>query len=416
MAAPEHLGLGRGLDQLQVPHGVVEGLLVDDGVEEVAEVAHIAHVNLAQQLLQAGLQRGPLGGGDIDPGAGGALLALVLEPGPHDGGGGLVHVPRGVHEDEVLAAGLAHDAGVAAVALQVAADGLPHAVEDAGGAREVQPREAGILQDDLADERARSRDEVDHAVRQPGLLEQLHQVVVRQHRGGGRLPHDGVAHDDRGSGQVGADGGEVEWGHREDEALQRAVVHPVPHVGIRDGLLAVDVLHELGVVAEEVGGLAGAVDLRLEGALGLPQHGGGVQDVTVLRGDQAGHLVEDGGAVLPGRGLPGLLGGQGRVDGQAHLGLACLVEGGQHMLVVMGADGPVASARADLLAADDERDLQLQVVLPLQLRLQQGPLPRSRGIGEDGLVVRLGQAEDGIRHGVAPPAGLLLRESGIRKE
>ncbi len=109
--------------------------------------------------------------------------------------------------------------------------------------------------------------------------------------------------------------------------------------------------------------------------------------------------MEDGGAILPGRGLPLLLGGQGRVDGEAHFGLAGLVEGGQHVLVVMGADGLLRPAGADFSAADDERDIDLQAELPLELCLQQGPLFRSRCIGEDGLAVGVGKAEDGVRHG-----------------
>ena len=279
----------------------------------------------------------------------------------------------------------------------------------------MQAREVGILQGDLADHGAPARDEVDDAVGQARFLEELHEVVVRQDRGGGGLPDHGVAHDGGRRGEVGADGREVEGRHGEDEAFERPVVHAVPHVGIRDGLLPVDVLHELRVEAEEVRRLAGAVDLRLIGALRLVQHGGGVEDVAVLRGDEAGHLVEDGGAVLPGRGFPGLLGGQGGGKGLVHLGLARLVVGGQYVLVIVGADGLLHVPRADFLPADDERNVDDLVVLALQFRLQQRPLLRPWGVGEDGFVVGFGEAEDRVGHALSP-SGLRFREAGIREE
>ena len=279
----------------------------------------------------------------------------------------------------------------------------------------MQAGEVGILQGDAANERAGPRDEVDDAVRQASLPEELHEVVVGQHRSGGRLPHHRVAHDRGGRGQVGADGREVEGRHREDKALQGPVVHPVPHMGIRDGLVPVDVFHELGVVAEEIRRLTGGIDLRLVGRLGLAQHGGGVEDVAVLGGDQAGHLVEDGGAVLPGRGLPGLLGGHGCRDGLADLGFAGLVEGGQHMPVVVGTDDPIHPSGAHFLAADDEGDVQHEVVLALQLRFQEGALRRARGIGQDGLVVGVGQAEDRVGHGCHLGRWALYRASASGK-
>jgi hypothetical protein len=62
-----------------------------------------------------------------------------------------------VDEDEVLAAGLAHDARVALVLRDVLADGPPHALEDLGGAREVDAGEIGLVHDRVADLTPRGR-------------------------------------------------------------------------------------------------------------------------------------------------------------------------------------------------------------------------------------------------------------------
>ena len=263
----------------------------------------------------------------------------------------------------------------------------------------MQAREALMVQDDPAHEGAAAGDEVDDPVGKPRLLVDLHQVVVGEHRGGGRLPHHRVAHEGRGSGQVRADGGEVEGRDGEDEALQGPVVDPVPGVHRGVGLVLVDLLHEGDVVAEEVRGLASGVDLSLVGVLGLVQHGGRVEPIAVAVRDEAGDLVEDGRPVLPGGGLPGLLGLQGRIDGQADLRLPGLVVVAEHVLVLVGADHPLGLPGADLLAADDEGDLELRGVLPLQLGLQQSPLRGSRGIGLDRLVVGGGDLEEGVGHG-----------------
>jgi hypothetical protein len=62
----------------------------------------------------------------------------------------------------------------------------------------------------------------------------------------------------------------------------------------------------------------------------------------------------------------------------------------QHVAVLVGAHDLVQLAGADLLAADDERNVHHLVVLPLQFRLEQGPLHRPRSIGNGGFVVGFG--------------------------
>ena len=182
-----------------------------------------------------------------------------------------------------------------------------------------------------------ARQEVDHARRQARLLQQLVEVPVAERGGVRRLPHHRVAHE-RGRGrQVAADRREVERRDGVDEALERPVVHPVPHARRGVGLLPVDPLGVVDVEAEEVDQLAGAVDLGLVGGLALAQHGGRVEPLAVGRGQQVGRLEEDRRAILEAPVGPVAL----RLDGRGHGGVdrraVGLVQPGQHPLVAVRA-------------------------------------------------------------------------------
>ena len=85
----------------------------------------------------------------VDAARGRALLPLVLEGAAHDGHRQRLGVGRRVGDDEVLAAGLAHDARVGAVAVDLGADRAPHRVEDVGGAGEVHAGEVAVVEHDL---------------------------------------------------------------------------------------------------------------------------------------------------------------------------------------------------------------------------------------------------------------------------
>ncbi len=234
-----------------------------------------------------------------------------------------------MRDDEVLAAGLADDARVVAVARDVLADRLPHPVEDGGRAGEVDAGEVSARERRIADGGAGAVDEVDHARRQARLLEELHQEVRGVRRGRGRLPDDGVAHQRRRGREVAADRREVERRDREDEALERPVLEPVPDARRGDRLLLVDARHELDVEAPEVDELAGGVDLRLVRGLRLAEHRRGVERLPPRAGEQLGGAEEDGGALLPRRARPVLprvgRGGDRALD----LGRAALVDVGE---------------------------------------------------------------------------------------
>ena len=200
-------------------------------------------------------------------------------------------------------------------------------------------------------------DQVDHAVRQPGLLEEAHQVVRGEHCRAGRLPHDRVAHQRRRARQVRRDRREVERRHGEDEALERPVLHAVPDARRRDRLLRVDPGHELDVETEKVDRFAGGVDLRLMRGLRLAEHRGRVQRVAPRAGQQLGRAQQHRGALLPRPARPVGPGGRGRVDRELHVLRAALVHVRENVILVVGHDGLLEVAGGDVLAADHERDL-----------------------------------------------------------
>jgi hypothetical protein len=80
----------------------------------------------------------------------------------------------------------------------------------------------------------------------------------------------------------------------------------------------------------------------------------------------------------------------GCVDGGRHLVGAGLVVGGQDVLVVVRLDHDAGVAGAHLLAADDQRDLDLGRIQLLQPGFQAGSFGGARRVVADRLVVRIG--------------------------
>ena len=201
----------------------------------------------------------------------------------------------------------------------------------------------------------------------PGRLEQLQHVVAAQHRARRRLPDHRVAHQRRRRRQVAADRREVERRHRVDESLERAVVHLIPHARAADRLLAVELLREVRVEAPEVDQLARRIDLGLERRLRLAEHRRGVERRAPRRREQLRGAEEHGGAIFPRPASPTRArASRGRGDRLLHVLRPGEVPVGEHVLVVVrhhrlrGAPGP------DLLAADDERDVERSAAIDLR--------------------------------------------------
>lgn len=131
-----------------------------------------------------------------------------------------------MHQVEVLARRLAHEAGE--VAVQLLAHALARlgvqAAEDVGRAHKGEAGEPRVLEDDVGDGLRVAVDKLDHVGGEPGLEEDLvHEVagvgVVRR-----RLPHHDVAHDGWPGDEVAANSCEVEGGDGVDEAFKRSPV------------------------------------------------------------------------------------------------------------------------------------------------------------------------------------------------
>ncbi len=413
-AAGDDLERRVGAGHVQHPGQLGEGTVVDDGAHEVGQVGDVTHGEALDLRDEVVAEPGPQRAGDVGAGGGGALLALELEGSPDEGGAEGVDVGGGVGEDEVLAAGLADDPRVAAVVGDVGADRAPQVLEGGGGAGEVDAGQVGLGEGHLGDVQAVTGDEVDDARRETGRLQQPHGEVRGEALGGRGLPHDRVAHQGGGGGEVAGDGGEVEGRDRVDEALQRPVVHPVPHAGGAAGLLGEDVPAVLDVEAPEVGELAGGVDLGLDGGLRLAEHGGGVEGGTPGAAEQVGGAQQHGGAVVVAEGAPAGGGLAGGLDGVGGVLLGGVAEGAEHVAVVVRLHDvdPPATAHP-LFTADGERQLAGLGGQLGQLRLQLRALGGARRVGEDRFVLRRRNVGDGV-HRTAPSGGGWIDVTDLR--
>ena len=330
-------------------------------------------------------------------------MPLVLEGSSDQGDGHFLWIGGGVDEDEVLTSGLSHKAGVGVVVVQVFCDGSPDGVEGLCGTGEVDASQVGTLEENAAQGGTGAGDKVDNPVGETGFLEKFHQVVPGEQGCRGRLPDDGVSHEGRRGCEVAGNGGEVEGGDGEDEPFQGPVLDPVPGSVGGEGLLGVDLLEEGGVVTEEVGDFAGRIDLRLEGVLALVEHGGGVENVSVLMGDQIRGFEAESGSLFPGKAFPKDFGLHGRLYGHLHLFLTCLMAMGQLVSMLVRADDIKGLSCSYLFATDDKRDVQGLVVLTIEFFLEACPLWRTGSVLKNRFVVGSGNFEQGVGHSFEPP-------------
>src|SRR5581483_5241609 len=373
-----------------------EGAAVDHGAHEVREVGDVPDLEPPHLLDEPLPELGPEVRGREDPRRRRALLSLVLERAAHDGGRDGVDVRGRVRDDEVLAARLADDSRVVAVALEILRDRSPHAVEDGGRPGEVDAGEVARREHRVADLRPGAVDQVDDAGRHPGLLEELHQEVGGERGRRRRLPDDRVAHQRGGGREVARDRREVERRHREDEPFERPVLEPVPDAGRGDGLLLVDPRHVLDVEAPEVDELARRVDLGLVGGLRLPEHRRRVQRLPPRPREELRRAQEDRRTLLPRRPRPVVPRVRGSGDRAVDLGSTTLVHGCEDVRAVVRLDRLERVAGADLLAADHERDVGLLRLELAQPEAELLALRRARRVAPDRLVVGLRDAEDAV--------------------
>ena len=272
-----------------------------------------------------------------------------------------------------------------------------------------------MVQHDVGDGGGVAGDEVDDPRGQAGRLEQPQDAEGARDRRGGRLPHDRVAHEGGGGGEVAGDRREVEGRHRVDEALERPVVELVPHRAAGERLLGVQLLRVVRVEAPEVDELRRRVDLGLEGRLRLAEHGRRVERGAPRGGQELRGLEEDGGAVLPGPARP-LAPGRGRgLDRLRDVLLRGLVPVGEDVAVVVRHHRLRGLAAADVLSADDQRDLDTLRGHLLQPGLELGPLGRPGGVALDRLVDGRGHPPCSVEAEVAGHGCFLSLSCGRRR-
>src|SRR4051812_2154231 len=170
-AAEESLGLGPC---------ALEGRLVvaklptgDDGAQVGTRDGGVAHHQRAGVVDDLVAESGPEAAGGIEARGGRAFLPLVTVGGADAGKRGGLDVRRRVDEDEALAAGLAHEARVAAVAGDVRAHRLPNALERWSRAGERNRGQGGMRECDGAELGALALHDIDDPIGQARFDQQL---------------------------------------------------------------------------------------------------------------------------------------------------------------------------------------------------------------------------------------------------
>ena len=105
-------------------------------------------------------------------------------------------------EDEVLAAGLAHQSGIIGIGRDILAHLFLDALEDPGGAGEVEPRHLGMAHHIFGHIASGAGHKVDDARGQTAPLQQFHIVIIGQYSRAGGFPQGHVAYDGRCSGKI----------------------------------------------------------------------------------------------------------------------------------------------------------------------------------------------------------------------
>mmetsp|Transcript_28593 Transcript_28593/g.46917 ORF Transcript_28593/g.46917 Transcript_28593/m.46917 type:complete len:276 (-) Transcript_28593:185-1012(-) len=202
---------------------------------------------------------------------------------------------------EVFAASLAYNARVRFILRNIAANRVPNVAKHGSGAGKIDSGQIGMFQCVFAHQFAWRRNEVDHARRQPSLLQYLIRHVIRQHRRGRRLPQPNIAQQRRRRTQIAANRGKIERRDGETETFERSKLDAVPDaVVVQQRILwrAVHLFHKLRSKPPEIDELGGGINLGLPHRLALSEHGGRVQLVAVHLGQQPRRLGKDGQAIL----------------------------------------------------------------------------------------------------------------------
>ena len=238
LAAKERLALDEGRDRLAVRRR-------DQRAHLGRVVLGIADLHAARRLDQQ-LDEAVVGAAlDEDARARAAVLAGVVEDRVRRRRGRLLEV--GVGEDDVgrLAAELERDA------LDRRGRALHHRAPDLGRAGEADLRHVRVLDQAAADDGALADEDVDDALRDPGLEHELGQPQRRQRRQLGRLQDDRVAARERGPELPGGDVEREVPRHDQADDAERLAEGDVDAAADRDRL-AVVLVDGAGVEVEDL--------------------------------------------------------------------------------------------------------------------------------------------------------------------
>ena len=137
MAAQGDFSVVGGLCTVNVTGNVVEGLLIDDRIDEVGEVANVTHLHGGHHIFDVLQCRFPQRLGNVCTGCGGAFLSLIFEGATQNGHGQLASGSGLVSKDEILATRFAHDLGIGVIDVDILANEFPEALERGCAARKV---------------------------------------------------------------------------------------------------------------------------------------------------------------------------------------------------------------------------------------------------------------------------------------
>ena len=161
---------------------------------------------------------------------------------------------------------------------------------------------------------------------------------------------------------------------------------------------AVDLGGKCGIVAQEIDGLAGRVDLRLIEVLALAEHAGSIDDSAVLACEQVCNFQYNRGPDCPVELSPFLMRIQGCLYGHFNLLRTRLVVCCQYMAMVMRHDHLSGVACTDLLAADNQRYVELDTALSFKFGFEGYSLRRAFQIGFYRFIGRYREIENCILH------------------
>ena len=132
-----NLGVLSFLCEVDVRFSLVKRSLVDNGVDEVAWIHHVTHLNLGCHSLHVVENASPQALGDVHARCCRALLALELIGSAEGSSGNSLRIGTGVNKDEVLTTSLTHEAWIRDVLVNIHASLFPQRLEGCSATGEV---------------------------------------------------------------------------------------------------------------------------------------------------------------------------------------------------------------------------------------------------------------------------------------